>query len=211
MKLGLPSASSLQGVTDVTDTGPRGTGRGEIRDYGPGASGCVAASLESEVLAMTLRLIAGAILTCWAGWWGFFAFAQAPPAPIAAGVVLVLFALPLIAWAWRRAGGAVLVAEGVTLLAWIVSLPNPTATTLFLVSTLGLPPCWPACCCWRAAGGPAGRTSCARAPPSGEGRRMQDFERAREHWVAAPEHSGDTPGRRGPCPGPCRWWPCSGW
>lgn len=88
------------------------------------------------------RLLAGALLGTWAAWWAFFAFVQRPPLVIAAGVATVLFAVPLLAWRWRGPGGAVLVAEGLALLAWVTWAlhKNPPATTVFLVLTLALPP-----------------------------------------------------------------------
>jgi hypothetical protein len=86
------------------------------------------------------RLLAGALLIGWAAWWALFAFAQRPPLPIAAGVTLILFVIPLLAWRWNGPGGAVLGAEGLALLSWVAGLHNPPATTLFLVLTLGLPP-----------------------------------------------------------------------
>lgn len=89
-----------------------------------------------------VRLLAGALLGVWAAWWAFFAFVQKPPLLIAAGVALVLFAIPFLGWRWRRPGGAVLVAEGLALLAlvtWALHR-NPPATSVFLVLTLALPP-----------------------------------------------------------------------
>jgi len=88
-----------------------------------------------------LRLAAAALLLLWAGFWAFFAFAQAPPLPIATGAALVLFAVPLIAWRWRGPGGTVLAAEGLALLAWVTQyLRNPPPTTFLLILTLALPP-----------------------------------------------------------------------
>lgn len=88
-----------------------------------------------------LRRLAGAVLGVWAAWWAFFAFAQRPPLGIASGVALVLFAIPLLAWRWRGPGGVVLVAEALTLLAWVIwYLHNPPLSTLFLGLTLVLPP-----------------------------------------------------------------------
>ena len=88
------------------------------------------------------RLCAGALLGLWAAWWAFFAFAQRPTLVITAGVAMVLFAIPLLAWSWRGVGGAILVAEGLALLAWVTFTlhKNPPATTMFLVLTLVLPP-----------------------------------------------------------------------
>lgn len=87
------------------------------------------------------RLFAGALLGGWIAWWAFFAFAQRPPLPIAGGVALVLFAVPLLGWRWRGAGGAVLILEALALLAWVTAfLHNPPPTTWFLILTLVLPP-----------------------------------------------------------------------
>ena len=88
------------------------------------------------------RVLTGALLGLWAAWWAFFAFVQTPPLVIAAGVAVVLFAVPLLGWRLGAPGGAILVVEGLGLLAWVSSFwqTNPPATTAFLVLTLALPP-----------------------------------------------------------------------
>lgn len=94
------------------------------------------------------RKAAGVLLLAWGAWWCFFAVASAsdprftleavPPLLLAA---LLVVGIPLVAWRWRRYGGALLVAEGAVLLGLVVGvLRNPPGTTAFLIGTLALPP-----------------------------------------------------------------------
>jgi hypothetical protein len=96
-----------------------------------------------------LRYVGWAVLALWSARWSFFAVAggvfqggiSMEVAVRVACVAALVIGIPLLAFRRPGVGAPVLIAEGLGLLAWVVSLQrNPPATTLFLVLTLALPP-----------------------------------------------------------------------
>src|SRR5262245_40770658 len=92
-----------------------------------------------------LRLAGYALVGVWSAWWLYFAVAAGiatAPAWIVAAAAFLLAWIPTLAWRWPRAGAALLAAEGLFLLGWVLfglhrNLPS---TTAFLVLTLAAPP-----------------------------------------------------------------------
>jgi hypothetical protein len=89
------------------------------------------------------------LLGLWSAWWLYFAVASSTgengslrqmPVPVMAAVLLLLVVVPLIAWRRPGPGGWLLVAAGLCLGGWVLSLPNRADTTAFLLFTLVLPP-----------------------------------------------------------------------
>jgi hypothetical protein len=87
-----------------------------------------------------LRLLAGGLLVVWAAFWSWFSFAQLPPIGITLAVSGLLLVVPLLAWRWRRAGGMLLVLEGVGLLGPVGSFHRRADWTGLLILGLALPP-----------------------------------------------------------------------
>jgi len=106
------------------------------------------------------RFLAGALVTLWAGFWGYFSLVSLISEPgdvltrlkVAAFVAALLGSSLWAAWTRRRAGGIWLCVVGVGLgVANAVYFNNPPPTQLFLYVILALPPllaglmkCYPA-------------------------------------------------------------------
>jgi hypothetical protein len=96
-----------------------------------------------------LRTIARWIALFWAGWWTFFAVAswsgeggRVDQLLIPATAVVAFAASALIPWKWERTGGALLVLEGLVVIAGYPLMVNHQfsfATVLFVIGTLGVP------------------------------------------------------------------------
>ena len=95
------------------------------------------------------RIVARWIALLWAAWWTFFALAswsgeggRLDQLLIPAIAVAAFAASALIAWKWERAGGALLVLEGLVVIAGYPLMVNHRfsfATVVFVIGTLGVP------------------------------------------------------------------------
>jgi hypothetical protein len=97
-----------------------------------------------------MRWMARLLAVAWSGWWLFFGLASGIGEKLEPAGVLLDGLLPggfflvttLVAWRWETLGGALMVIEGIAVLVAYPILAHrmTTATILFVLATMALPP-----------------------------------------------------------------------